>query len=47
MQRIAFFHSVSNQRPEKCGFEKLKKANPRAGIHPAEFGYHPDIQNGF
>jgi hypothetical protein len=38
---------LSNWMHEKCGFEKIKRANPDASIHPSEFGYHPDIQNGF
>jgi hypothetical protein len=47
LKRIALLNSVSNHRPEKCGFEKIKRANQRARIHPAEFGYHPDIKNDF
>jgi hypothetical protein len=26
--RIAFLNRVSNQRPEKCDLEKIKRANP-------------------
>ena len=47
MQPISFFRLLSNRSPEKYGFQQIKRANPRAGIHPSEFGYHPDIQNGF
>jgi hypothetical protein len=28
MQLIAFINLVSNRRPEKCGFEAIKRANP-------------------
>jgi hypothetical protein len=47
MQPIALLKLVSNHRPEKSGFGAIKWTNPLAQIHPAEFGYHQDIQNGF
>jgi hypothetical protein len=28
LNRIAFLNLVSNHRPEKCGFEAIKRANP-------------------
>jgi hypothetical protein len=28
LQSIAFLNLVSNRRPEKCGFEEIKRANP-------------------
>jgi hypothetical protein len=28
IQLIAFLNLVSNHRPEKCGFEIIKRANP-------------------
>jgi hypothetical protein len=28
MQPIAFLNLVSNRRPEKCGFEAIKRENP-------------------
>jgi hypothetical protein len=28
LNRIAFLNLVSNYRPEKCGFGKIKRANP-------------------
>jgi hypothetical protein len=36
MQLIAFSHLVSNHRPVKCGFIKIKRANPLVQIHPSE-----------
>jgi hypothetical protein len=38
---------MSNLRPGKCGSDKIKRTNPQVRIYPPEFGYHPDIQNGF
>ena len=43
LNRIAFFHRVSNWRLEKCGFEEIKRANPQARIHPSELWYQTDI----
>jgi hypothetical protein len=34
---------VSNRRPEKCGFEAIKRANPWDRIHPLILGYKTDI----
>jgi hypothetical protein len=47
LKPIALLIIVSNRMPEKYGFEKVKRANPYTRIHLFEFGYHPDIQNGF
>ena len=47
MQHTEFLRLLSNRGPEKYGFQQIKKANPLTGIHLSEFGYHPDIQNGF
>jgi hypothetical protein len=47
MQHTEFLRLLSNQSPEKHGFLQIKKASPLAGIPLSEFGYHPDIQNGF
>jgi hypothetical protein len=37
LNRIAFINLLSNQRSEKCGFKKIKRANPWLRTHPAEF----------
>jgi hypothetical protein len=36
LHRIGFFNRVLNRRPEKCGFEKIKRAILKAQIHPFE-----------
>jgi hypothetical protein len=46
MKLIPSLILLSNQRPEKCGFESIKMANFQVQRHPSDFGYHPDIQNG-
>jgi hypothetical protein len=43
MNRTAFFHSVSNRWPEKCGLGKIKRANPDDEIHPPILGYETHI----
>jgi hypothetical protein len=38
---------VSNRRPEKCGFEAIKRENPWPWIHPLILGYKTDITKIF
>jgi len=47
MQLIASSVLVSNQGPDKCGFEEIKKANPKARIHLSVLWLQSNIQTIF